>query len=175
VRSFVRTLLVLPGIVLLVPMSACAVAVVMAGAREMPYWSSSLLGLGWIFALHVIGNATAGRPLQDALVGAYAYRAERRKFASVLVSGQRDVTPGRALRLSIVPGLGVMYAGRVFFGLVFMAAIVTLLVTRRIEYGIGLWVLSAAYAHRLANRPARAAALDTLPASAESVVRRQES
>jgi uncharacterized RDD family membrane protein YckC len=175
VRSFVRTLLVLPGIVLLVPMSACAVAVVMAGvAGEMPYWSSALLGLGWIFALHMIGNATAGRPLQDALVGAHAYRAERRKFASVLVSGRRDVTPGRALRLSLVPGLGVMYAGRVFFGLVFMAAIVTLLVTRRVEYGIGLWVLSAAYAHRLANRPPRDA-LDSLPPPAESVVRRQES
>ena len=178
VRAFVRTLVVFPGVALLVPMSTCAIVCTMNPVRspaEVPYWSGVLLGLGWIFALHVAGNATAGRPLQDALVGAQAFRAERRKFESVLVSGRRDVTPSRALKLSLVPGLGVMYAGRILFGILFLGGIVSLLASGRVELGIGLWVLSAAYAHRLAGRATRDASLVPLPRPSEPVVRRQES
>jgi hypothetical protein len=85
------------------------------------------------------------------------------------------VTPSRALKLSLVPGLGVMYAGRIVFGILFLGGIVALLASGRLELGIGLWVLSAAYAHRLAGRATRDVSLDPLPRPSEPVVRRQES
>jgi zinc-ribbon domain len=85
----------------------------------------------------------------------------------------RAINPGRAARLSIVPGLGHWYAGAPMKGLAFFAAIVALIVLgAELDMtailapigipldlgGIGLWVFCAYDAYRTARNRMRPAA-----------------
>jgi hypothetical protein len=91
-----------------------------------------------------------------------------RRFAK-----QRGVSPGRAARLSIIPGLGHWYAGAPAKGLIFFAAIVgPLVVGTELDLtvvgaavgipldigGLGLWVFCAYDAYRTARNRMRPAA-----------------
>lgn len=91
-----------------------------------------------------------------------------RKFAK-----QRPVSPGRAARLSIVPGLGHWYAGAPVKGLAFFAAIVApIVVGTEMDLsvilapigipldlgGLGLWAFCAYDAYRTARNRMRPAA-----------------
>jgi uncharacterized RDD family membrane protein YckC len=176
-RALIRTILLFPGIALLVPVSAAGFAFLRGGALDghaQEIGPLAAIGAGWLLALYFVGSASAaGRPLHDVLVGAIAYRAQRSRFASVGVTGRRELSAGRAMRLSIVPGLGVMYAGRIVFGLLFMGTI-TVLLFRHPPLGVLLWVASAGYAHWLATRP-RAQRGGEAGRAPDPVVRRQES
>src|SRR5262249_38502101 len=123
-RALIRTILLFPGIALLVPVSAAGFAFLRGGALDghaQEIGPLAAIGAGWLLALYFVGSASAaGRPLHDVLVGAIAYRAQRSRFATIGVTGRRELSAGRAMRLSIVPGLGVMYAGRIVVGLLFM-------------------------------------------------------
>jgi len=175
VRALLRTIVVFPGVALIVPTSANALAFATRSSSTASSVGQLLLGAGWLLALYFIGSASAaGRPLQDALVGAIAYRAARPRGTGVLVHGRRALSPARALRLSLVPGLGVMYAGRVLVGLLVMAAICALVVTHPV-LGLCAWTASAAYAYKLASRqPIDEPATGQRP-PVEDGVRRQES
>ena len=174
-RALIRTILLFPGIALLVPVSATGIAFIRSGELRDGAWGSlAAIGAGWLLALYFVGSASgAGRPLQDVLVGAIAYRAQRFSFASVGVTGRRELSPGRALRLSIVPGLGVMYTGRIVIGL-FLTGTITFFLFRQPPLGVLLWVASAGYAHWLATRP-RAPRVGDGGRAPDPVVRRQES
>lgn len=180
-RALIRTIVLFPGIALLVPVSAAGIATALLfeqiGKQVTPVsdpGSLPLLGAGWLLALYFVGTASAaGRPLQDVVVGAIAYRAQRSSFANVDVSGRRELSPLRALRLSVVPGLGVMYAGRIVVGLFLMGTITFLFFTHP-PFAILLWIASAFYARWLAARP-KARAYGASAPPPDSVVRRQES
>lgn len=85
----------------------------------------------------------------------------------------RPIDPGRAARLSIIPGLGHWYAGAPVKGLVFFAAIVgPLVLGTELDLsvigaplgipldlgGLGLWAFCAYDAYRTARRRMRPAA-----------------
>ena len=85
----------------------------------------------------------------------------------------RPVSPGRAARLSIIPGLGHWYAGAPFKGLVFFAAILgPLVLGTELDMsvialplgipldlgGVGLWAFCAYDAYRTARNRMRPAA-----------------
>ena len=91
-----------------------------------------------------------------------------RKFAK-----QRPISPGRAARLSIVPGLGHWYAGAPVKGLAFFAAIVApIVIGTEMDLsvilapigipldlgGLGLWAFCAYDAYRTARNRMRPAA-----------------
>jgi len=88
-----------------------------------------------------------------------------RRFAK-----QRAISPGRAARLSIVPGLGHLYAGAPFKGLVFFTAILgPLVLGTELDLtvvgaalgipldlgGLGLWAFCAYDAYRTARNRMR--------------------
>jgi hypothetical protein len=88
-----------------------------------------------------------------------------RRFAQ-----QRPISPGRAARLSIIPGLGHWYAGKPLKGLVFFAAILgPLVVGTELDLtvvgaalgipldigGLGLWAFCAYDAYRTARHRMR--------------------
>ena len=68
------------------------------------------------------------------------------------------IRPGRAARLSIIPGLGHWYAGAPAKGLVFFAAIVGPLGIPLDIGGLGLWAFCAYDAYRTARNRMRPAA-----------------
>jgi len=91
-----------------------------------------------------------------------------RRFAK-----QRPISPGRAARLSVVPGLGHWYAGAPLKGLVFFAAILgPLVIGTELDLtglgaalgipldlgGLGLWGFCAYDAYRTARNRMRPAA-----------------
>jgi hypothetical protein len=91
-----------------------------------------------------------------------------RRFAK-----QRPISPGRAARLSIVPGLGHWYAGAPVKGLAFFAAIVApIVIGTEMDLsvilapigipldlgGLGLWAFCAYDAYRTARNRMRPAA-----------------
>jgi len=91
-----------------------------------------------------------------------------RRFAK-----QRPISPGRAARLSIVPGLGHWYAGAPLKGVVFFAAIIgPIVIGTELDLtvigaavgipldlgGLGLWAFCAYDAYRTARNRMRPAA-----------------
>ncbi|MBL8841852.1 MAG: serine/threonine protein kinase [Planctomycetes bacterium] len=156
-RALLRTLLVAPGLLLISPtLSACTQSLLALGSASAA--SPRLLigaGAGWFVVLELLGRMSAfGRALQDGLSGAVTYAAQR---AVTLVpppaaaSGERS--PGRALRLSIIPGLGVMYAGHPLLGVAILALVLFLLIDAPDpRTGLGVWLISAFVARGLARR-----------------------
>lgn len=176
-RSLVRTIVLFPAIALMLPTTVAGLfsGTAIGGGSGFAPGQALLLGVGWILALWIVGQASAaGRPLQDALVDAVAYRAQRQQMRNRVVASRRSLTTARALKLSVIPGLGIMYAGKIFVGMLCLAAVVALLFSHP-PFAIALWVASAAYARRLVERAHRGADA-VAPALAPDVdVRRSES
>ena len=108
------------------------------------------------------GNQLNVQPVQGEIIDG------TRRFAK-----HRAVNPGRAARLSIIPGLGHWYAGAPAKGLVFFAAIVgPLVIGTELDLtgigavlgipldlgGLGLWAFCAYDAYRTARNRMRPAA-----------------
>jgi len=108
------------------------------------------------------GNQLNVQPVQGEIIDG------TRRFAK-----HRPINPGRAARLSIIPGLGHWYAGAPAKGLVFFAAIVgPLVIGTELDLtgigaavgipldlgGLGLWAFCAYDAYRTARSRMRPAA-----------------
>jgi hypothetical protein len=108
------------------------------------------------------GNQLNVQPVQGEIIDG------TRRFAK-----HRPINPGRAARLSIIPGLGHWYAGAPAKGLVFFAAIVgPLVIGTELDLtgigaavgipldlgGLGLWAFCAYDAYRTARNRMRPAA-----------------
>jgi uncharacterized RDD family membrane protein YckC len=184
-RATVRTLVLLPGVALLMPTLAGAVRELLICADAWPSNANAGgmagAGLAWLVALELLGRMSpVGRPLQDAIVGAVAWKAQRYAGATPVpaAAGARMISPRRAVRLSIVPGLGVMYAGHMLLGMLFLA--LTIFALARLDDvrpGLALWVASAFAARWLAARRQRLAVdrAAALAAPETKLIRRQES
>jgi uncharacterized RDD family membrane protein YckC len=184
VRASIRTALLLPGLALMVPTLSRAATVLLEALGHPPpagFEQHAVgAGLAWLVVLELIGRMSAlGRPLQDFAVGAFSWRAQRfTEPPRVTPSGVAVVSPRRALFLSIVPGLGVIYAGQFLIGIVFLFGTLFLLSSREDpRAGIALWIASALSARAIAQRRGRkeSAAEPVAPAVDPSIVRRQES
>jgi len=184
VRATLRTLLLLPGVVLLVPtLARASLELFRLAGVETAAGTGGLAGAGlaWLVALDLIGRISPlGRPLQDAIVGAFAWKAQRSAAAGRAAPSatSRVISPPRALRLSIVPGLGVMYAGHVLLGIAFLVlTIVAFANANDATPGVAIWIASALAAHALASRRRRrdaTARATPSPLPDPHVVRRQE-
>lgn len=180
-----RLLFVLPALVLMAPtLTACAATLLRAaGATALPEpraWIGA--GAAWLLVLDVVGRmAGFGRALHDGLTGAVTYVAKRPLQALARAPGASGVrSPGRALRLSIVPGIGLMYAGHPFLGIATIAGMTWFVRSGEPQTWVAIWLLSGFAAHALArqrNAARPAPAPPGTPAEAPPAatpVRRQE-
>ncbi len=186
VRAAFRTLLLVPGIVLLMPTLAHALREILecAGLRHGATTAGMAgAGLAWLVVLDLVGRMSAlGRPLHDAVVGAAAWKAQRptRPVRPAAVEAPL-ASPRRAFFLSIVPGLGVMYAGHLLLGIVALAVIAFLLAGAGLSLAsLAVWASSAVAAALLTARRRQRqrhqlARGNAAPIAEPAVVRRQES
>ncbi len=182
-RALLRTLLVAPGLLMVAPTLTVCAQSLLTLATSAPSLPRQLVGagIGWFLVLELLGRMTAfGRPLQDGLVGAVTYSAQTATRSLPPPTDRSARSPARAVRLSLVPGLGVMYAGHPLLGVALLAAILYALVAAPDpRTGLALWLASAFVARALARRNSMrttdASAPPPGPAAATTLIRRQES
>ncbi len=155
-RAVLRTRVVAPGLLMIAPtLATCVQSLVALGSTGS--WSPRALvgpGIGWFVVLELLGRMSAfGRPLQDGVAGAVTYAAQRATTAIAPPPSSSERSPARALRLSVFPGLGVMYAGHPLLGVGVLALVLYLLIDAPDpRTGLGVWLLSAFLARGLARR-----------------------
>jgi uncharacterized RDD family membrane protein YckC/tRNA A-37 threonylcarbamoyl transferase component Bud32 len=173
IRSLIRTALVFPALTFLSPLLVSAFqpfALRLHFFLEAPQFAAA--GLALIVTYFLLGRmANAGGPLHDGVVGARLYRAQlATRSLRPHPRGQRSAS--RAFWLSIVPGLGLMYAGRFGLGLLFTIAIPCATSFPEKRLTLGLWILSAVLAAGAARRRNRNNGSTEAPD--EPAVRRKE-
>ncbi|MSR47072.1 MAG: hypothetical protein EXS13_08405 [Planctomycetes bacterium] len=157
-RAATRTLLVAPGVLLLAPALSHCVAHVASESGWLTatpsFQSFSGVGIAWLLVLELLGRMSAfRRPLHDGLVGALCFTAQRpRPFLSAPPGIGVPPNPGRALRWSIVPGAGLIYAGRPMLGIAFLAGTLTLFASDESQLALAAWVVATVLAHKTARR-----------------------
>ena len=128
-------------------------------------------------ALWLLGRFSGGRgALHDVVTGAQVYSAQRVQEVVRRHRSLRAPSSRLAFALSIFPGIGLMYSGRIWLGLLFLIAIPATFPRFDDDPGIpvGLWLASGIVAAVSAARQARRAESDLPPIDPE-IVRRQES
>ncbi len=181
-RGFLRAVIVFPGIALLSPTLSHALLHIdqgtldlgtMAQSRQLAVVGATYLGLLWL-----LGKFGGGRsPLQDMLCGAQVYAAQLSRTVVQRVARKRAPSWKMAIGLSLLPGIGLMYAGRIWLGLVFFSLLpLTLAIGDSGPGGFffSLWILSGLIAAQTAARRAREARNQPGLGHDPSVIRRQE-
>ena len=126
-RTWWRTALALPGLVLLSPTLTASALRVTELDLSTSQTQCRVAALGWIVLGWLAGRLAGTRPLHDLLSGADVYRADPRPQVAGTLA-RRPPSAQKAFLLSALPGVGLLYAGQWMLGLVAMAGIPVLLI-----------------------------------------------